>query len=835
MTAALDRATTAGRWLAVAAERGDAPALVTPEASVSFAEAGERSAERARAVAAAVGEPGRPVAVPTESDVESAIAILAVLCSGRPLVVLDPFLPTERRDHILRLSGALELSPAQIAELPASGGAVPDPEPDQPAVIVFTSGSTGAPKGVVHGQRSWVNQARDGHDVLGFGPGDAAAVLLPLSFGAGLDALLMPLLNGAGVLLWDVRRRTAAGLHDWLSLHPATTLHCTPSLLRSWLGGPNAPGALPELRLATTCGEPVYDADVAALRATLLPADGVFCSWSGSSEAGNLAFNRFPPGRPLPAGPLPVGRPAADKVVRIVDADGAEVPPGVTGEVTVESAHLALRYHGDPERTAHRFRPAGEGRTVLRTGDLGRFDAHGELHLLGRRDDAVKIRGYLVEPIEVETAIRALPWTVDAAVTADAGRLIAHVAVDREKWSPSPAEIRTALGKTLAPWMIPRDVVVLAELPRTERGKIDRAALPAPAARDPEPVRGPTEATIGPLWCTVLGLDTVGRNEDFTELGGDSLAAATVIADLEHRFQVTLSTAMLAAAPTIAEFAPLLDAAIGDRSARSSGDDVVLLRSGEGPPIFLVAGAGSLATSLTPLARALSLDAPVYGVQAHGIESRARADRSIRVAARRVAARIGELAPTGPYRIAGHSWGGFVAVETAAALTRAGGRCESVVVLDSLVDPILAERLRGRRPGVAARWRAALRRGGRLPDRTGEAADDDRSRFGRWWNTLAMQVLMLTAGLVRLPATLQWMIFFDLGTRMIRRYRPSGYAGPVTLVRARTNPDDPGLWSAVTTGGVDVRGVAGDHHSIVRAPYVAETARILDETWGGRR
>ncbi|WP_440712142.1 AMP-binding protein [Gordonia sp. FQ] len=814
MTASLDRATTAGRWLAVAAERGDAPALVTPEASVSFAEAGERSAERARAVAAAVGEPGRPVAVTTESDVESAIAILAVLCSGRPLVVLDPFLPTERRDHILRLSGALELSPAQIAELPPSGGAVPDPEPHQPAVIVFTSGSTGAPKGVVHGQRSWVNQARDGHDVLGLGPGDAAAVLLPLSFGAGLDALLMPLLNGAGVLLWDVRRRTAAGLHDWLSLHPATTLHCTPSLLRSWLGGPNAPGALPELRLATTCGEPVYSTDVAALRATLLPADGVFCSWSGSSEAGNLAFNRFPPGRPLPTGPLPVGRPAADKTVRIVDADGAEVPPGVTGEVTVESAHLALRYHGDPERTDRRFRPAGEGRTVLRTGDLGRFDAHGELHLLGRRDDAVKIRGYLVEPIEVETAIRALPWTVDAVVTADAGRLIAHVAVDREKWSPSPAEIRTALGKTLAPWMIPRDVVVLAELPRTERGKIDRAALPAPATRDPEPVRGPTEAALLHLGCDVLGLDTVGRNEDFVSLGGDSLAAATMLTEIRDRWLVEITSSRFAADPTIAGLARLLDAAHRDRRRSQADGSLTRLRDGDGTPLFLAAGAGSPAASLLPLVRELGGDRPVYGLQAHGLERRGRADRSVRAAAVRAVHDILSVQPRGPYLLAGYSFGAFVILEAATILRARGAEVTRVVLLDALFEPDAAARTA-------------------LPERDEVAACADTADAAKpgglaaRWNALAMRFLVATAGLWRLPTTLQWTVFWDLGRRLLRRHRPTPYPGRVTLIAATDNHDDLERWAAITTGDLAVTRVPGDHHSMMRAPHVTATAAAL--------
>ena len=152
--------------------------------------------------------------------------------------------------------------------------------------------------------------------------------------------------------------------------------------------------------------------------------------------------------------------------------------------MVVESAHLALGYFNDPDQTAAKFTALGNGRRRYRTGDLGRFDDDGQLYLLGRRDDAIKVRGYLVEPAEVEAAIRALPWATDVVVTADraAGRLTAHVAVDPDKWSPSPSEIRQALSASLAPWMIPRDVVVLAELPRNERGRLTSRVTASAAA-----------------------------------------------------------------------------------------------------------------------------------------------------------------------------------------------------------------------------------------------------------------------------------------------------------------------------------------------------------------
>ncbi|MGW9262810.1 AMP-binding protein, partial [Gordonia terrae] len=483
--------TAAARWRAVAAVRGDAIAIRTPEQAITFAEASARVDDLAGSIVATT-DPGRPVAVEIESDIDSVIAMLAVLCSGRPLVLLDPFLPPDRRAVVLERSGALLLDAA--VEVGPGSADVAEPGPGDPAVLLFTSGSTGTPKGVVLSQKIPVNHARDGRRFLEMRPDDRAAVLLPLSFGGGLDALAMSLLNGATMLLWDVRRRTTTGLRDWLVALEATTAHCTPSLLRSWLGELSADDSVDSLRLLSTCGEPTHRGDVQLARDTIL-ADGVFCCWAGASEVGNLAFNLFPPEREIEPGAIPVGVPASDKSIRIVDSHGDGLPVGTTGEVIVESAHIASGYHRNPELTAARFVELPDGRTRYRTGDLGRFDESGELALLGRVDDAIKIRGYLVEPLEVEAAIRALVWTTDAVVTADRdeSRLTAHVAVDPEKWSPSPAEIRQELGKTLTPWMIPRDIVVLAELPRNERGKVDRAALPPPPARpDHEPPRGMT-------------------------------------------------------------------------------------------------------------------------------------------------------------------------------------------------------------------------------------------------------------------------------------------------------------------------------------------------------
>ncbi|MEE3852547.1 non-ribosomal peptide synthetase [Gordonia sp. LSe1-13] len=831
--------TAAARWREIASTHTDEVAICTPESSITFGRAAALVEAQARAIAAFIDDPARPVAVDIECDVDSVVAMLSVVCSGHPLVPLDPFLPADRRAHILRLSDAIHLGPGDIAALPPAAAPAPEPAPEDPAVLIFTSGSTGTPKGVVLSQKMQPNHAQDGRDFMELGRGDRAAVLLPLSFGGGLDGMSMSLLNGATMHLWDVRRRTAVGLRDWLDAEQVTTVHCTPSLLRSWLGELAGENTVDSVRLLSTCGEPSYGGDIELFRTKLAP-QGTFCVWAGASEVGDLAFNVFGPDREVPTGVLGAGRPATDKQIRVIDENDYDVAAGSIGEVIVESAHIALRYHGDPEMTARRFSRIDDGRTRYRTGDLGRFDESGRLQLLGRGDDAIKIRGYLVEPLEVEAAVRELPWTVDAAVTADrdAARLAAYIAIDPAKWSPSTAEIRKELGKSLAAWMIPQDIVVVAEIPRNERGKVDRAALPTPPPPStPEPPRGLTERGLHMLWCEVLGLESVGRNDDFFALGGDSLAAATMVTEVREHLQVEVTTAMLNEGPTIAEFAASIETASKERSKNATGATIVQLRPGTGRPIFLIAGAGSLGTSLTPLARALDTDRPVVAIQARGIEKRARADRSVRKAAARAVSDIRSVQPDGPYQIGGYSLGGFLAVEAAAQLARDGQACDEVIVLDSVIDPILADRLRAGRFGLLSRLpfrRSSLSSADEvLPDRTGDENPTPKAPLpARVLQQVGQRVLVHLSGLVRLPPVLQWVVFFNLGTRMIRRHRPSPYSGAITVVRARTNTDGPELWGFFTTGPVRTVDIDADHNSMIRVPHVSQTAGAMESVLG---
>lgn len=523
------------RFESVATAVPDNIAVVCRGSSLSYRELHSLADAHARALVGHLGSDRRPVALDTTCSLDCVVALVSVLLSGHPLVLLDSQLPEDRRHHILTRSGAARISPAELAALPR--------HPEQPlpavsesdcAVLLFTSGSTGTPKAVRQGHRLWLNQAADFHATLGIGSGDRLGMALPISFGGGLDVVFSALLNGGELHFLDPREVGIEEVPQWISSHMLTTLHATPSLLRAVMKVCAGTATLTGLRLVTTCGEAVHGDDVARLR-TLLSPTASYCNLSGSSETGNLAFNEFPAGRDVPDRVLPVGVVAANKVVRLLGPDGADVAPGEVGEIVVESPYLSEGYFVERDGTATaeitKFGRAADGTRSFRMGDLGRFDQHGLLHLVGRSDDAVKVRGYLVEPSEVESALRRLPAVEDAIVLArqtDSGAvLVGYVAVDPATRAPSAADLRRDLRKTLPDWMIPANLMLLPALPRNERGKVDRGALPAPS---------PRPAVIPPPWVSSPNWQHCGPRSS-----GSSRSAVTTTSSLSGAIPCRLS------------------------------------------------------------------------------------------------------------------------------------------------------------------------------------------------------------------------------------------------------------------------------------------------------
>lgn len=829
-----------GRWSSVVREHPDRPAVGSPDGSVDFA-AADRAAERLARNVLAEDDGTGPLGLLTELTVQGVLALVGALKTGRPVVPLDPHLPVARLQVIAELAGITTCLVADDRRALARGlgpGVRPLPlevllgrEPadprtplptrggTDPALVVFTSGSTGLPKGVVMTHDEVLDGADSSAERLGLHPGDRTLLALPLSFTAGTLVLGNTVLNGASAWAYDPRDRGVGDLAGFITRNRLTVFYGTPHLLRSLTATLGDGRDLGDLRLAVTLGEAVHGRDVEAFRPHLRPG-GVFANEAGSSEVGPLCLFVLRAGDAVPGGVLPGGVPFPSKEVTIEGRDGTPAAPGEPGEILITSHHLSGGYWNDPVRTAARFTTGPDGRRTYRTGDLGRIDDRGNLHLLGRMDGAVKVRGYLVELSEVEGALLELPSIAEACVvplaTGGTTTLVAYVAHTPDVLTASPATVRRHLRDRLPEYMVPASVVPLTALPRTERGKVDRVNLPAVPPRVPG--RGPRtreEAVVAQVWSEVLGLPGVGCDEDFWELGGDSLAVEEVLARLSSRGGRTLTTTDLVDAPTVADLAVRL--ARRDAALPSHPTTVTLRPGGTRTPLFCFAGAGGLGAAFQALSREVG-DRPVHAFQARGLESRALPDRSVARAATRHLQVLRLLQPTGPYLLVGHSFGGLIALEVAHRLRAAGEEVAVLTLLDTYLPPPPAPPV----PGAGAPGKAALVGGVAASLRRALLPDGLPRR-----EQLPVKALLPLAGLLPLHGRLQYDLFFDVGMRTGRRHRVVPYDGPATVVLAQDNPAGRETWDRVLTGAVDHLGLPCDHNSLLRAPHVHAVADLL--------
>ncbi|MBB3676995.1 alpha/beta fold hydrolase [Modestobacter versicolor] len=853
----------------------DHPALVAADGRVTYAELADRAwalaavlRETAAQLPDADAEHPCPIGVFAEQGVDSVVAMVAVMVAGHPCVVLDVQLPEARIALIAERAGirvvladaerhplALDV-PGVTAVLgvhqdPAAPGPVepwPAPTLDTPASLIFTSGTTGQPKGVVYTHRTVLASGYTTGRSMRFTAADRVTLVLPQAFAAGQIIIFGALFNGSTLHVRDPRQHGMADLVRWLDEVQATTLHLTPSLLRAIKAALPSGAVLSSVRVVTTAGEKVYGRDVHDIRPHL-GAHASFVNWLGSSETEAISAYEITATDPVPEGIIPAGRPVELREVSVRDDEGSEVPRGEVGVMHVISAYMSAGYWRDPAETARVFTALPDGRTLFRSGDRARFDEAGDLHVLGRTDDAVKIRGYLVAPEEVETALRRYPEIADAAVRAIPGadgelRLVAWVTPDPQHRTPSAASVRTALTRVLPAWMVPSDVVVLGRIPRNERGKVAAAELPAPPPR-PEPVPPATdgEASIEAIWARILRLDHVSRDESFTALGGDSLAVEEMLTTVGTSCGVQVSTADLAEHPTLAEFAELVGEAQRGTAVRRTGPLVRLHPGGTRPPVFCFAGAGGHAAFFEPLATALGADQPVYAFQVNGFENPGVPDWTVGQAARRYVRMIEEIAPTGPVVLAGHSLGGLFALRVAQLLGAAGRQVPLVTLLDTVLPPAarVSEQegsplaaLRRSRVRIAASvlldflTPTSVRRRRREPGvETDQAARPERAY-------LRTRLRILTAGLGTTTDLAARKDIFNLhGIGIAQVHRPRPWHGRTIVVLTDENQDDARWWGPLLRGEHEIVQVHCTHTAVLRWPYVTDIAARMSAVIDG--
>nr|UXE44649.1 linear gramicidin synthase subunit B [uncultured bacterium] len=582
-----------------AAASPDAIAVVAGDLALTYAELDGRAARLGRRLRALGVGPDAMVAVMMDRRPELVVGLLGVLKAGGAYVPLDPGQPRERTAWMLgdtrarvivtraQLRDRLPESAARIVlvdEEDADGGddtaarIGSAPLPSSLAYVIYTSGSTGRPKGVAVQHDSLLNLVAWHRDRYRLAPGDRASQIASVTFDAAVWELWPNLAAGATVVLADEEvRLDPRRLVDWLVAERINVAFLPTPLAEAALASPWPAGG--SLRALLTGGDALRAASYPRLPFELVnhygPTESTVVTTCATVPTGVAA-----PGAP------PIGRPIANTRVYVLDAARNPVPIGVAGELYVGGAGLARGYLHRPDLTAERFVgdpfAAGSGQRLYRTGDVVRFRADGALEFLGRNDDQMKLRGFRIEPGEIEGCLREHAQVQDAValLREDAPgdrRLVAYV-VPRGGAVDAGA-LRGHLAARLPEYMVPQAIVALDALPLTSSGKVDRRALPPPpdASASDDTASGapqdPVEDVLAGLWREVLRVDRVGRSDHFFRLGGHSLTASQVVSRVRRVFRAEVSVRSLFEHPTPAAYARYLVAHEGqpgltDRIAR---------------------------------------------------------------------------------------------------------------------------------------------------------------------------------------------------------------------------------------------------------------------------
>ncbi|SDG84152.1 amino acid adenylation domain-containing protein [Lentzea fradiae] len=539
--------------------RPDAVALVDDHETVTYAELHARANRLARRLVEQGAEIGDTVAVCLPRGVDLVVAILAVLKAGAAYVLLDPDHPADRRQALLDQAGPVFVLEDAEGGHHASGDFTRAFTADSPACVMFTSGSTGLPKGVVVSHRALVTTLT-GQDYVSFSPDSVWLQCSPVSWDAFALELFGPLLSGATCVLQPGQTPEPAQIARLVARHGVTSLHVSASLLNFLVD--ETPEVFDGVREVMTGGEP---ASVPHLR-TLLDRRPSLRVVNGYSPLENTIFTlcHTVELRDLERVSVPVGRPVTGKRVFVLDRRLRPVPPGTPGELYMAGDGLAHGYLGQTPATAQRFvaNPYGApGERMYRTGDLVRQDRDGVVHFLGRADEQVKIRGFRIEPGEVRAVLANHPGVRQAEVvvredTPGDKRLVAYVVGEADG-------LREFAARQLPDYLVPAAIVALESLPRTPNGKLDRAALPAPdvrsvAGRAP---RTPHEEVLCGLFAELLNAPDVTADDDFFALGGHSILVMRLVSRVRSVFGAELAVRTVFEHPTVAGLAAQLPVA----------------------------------------------------------------------------------------------------------------------------------------------------------------------------------------------------------------------------------------------------------------------------------
>jgi amino acid adenylation domain-containing protein len=649
------------------------------------------------------------VGICVERSLEMAVGLLGILKAGGAYVPLDPEYPKERLQFMLEDTQApVLLTQKKLAErfsgcrarllcLDSDWEEIvqrPQHNPDVGAIsnnlayVIYTSGSTGKPKGVQVPHQSII-RLLFGVDYVKFGPAETFMHLAPTSFDASTFEIWGALLHGAKCVLPADRFPGPAEIGELLHRHKVTTLWLTASLFNLVID--QLPEALSQVRQLLIGGEALSVTHVRRAL-SLLPSTQIINGYGPTESTTFTCCYRIPAKLDDAVTSIPIGRPIGNTEVYILDSRLNPTPIGMPGELYIGGAGLARGYVNAAELTSQKFipNPFGKepGERLYRTGDSARYRANGEIEFLGRLDRQVKLRGFRIEPGEIESALGQHPAVRETVVVArEEGpgerRVVAYVAL-KPGFGPVTHDLRRFLREKLPNYMIPSAFVYVNSLPLTANGKVNYPALPDPRSQETQSYeyvapQDETERVLCRVWSEVLGVERVGLDDDFFAIGGHSLLAAKLFARLDESFGRSLPLGVLFSAPTVR----LLAEHYRNARAPKARAVVVPLRStGARPPVHGVPGVFGNVICFAELSRELGSDQPFYGLQSVGLDGAEAPLDSIEQMAKLYVREVRSVQAHGPYAIIGACFGATVAYEMARQLLDAGEEVGFLGLLD---------------------------------------------------------------------------------------------------------------------------------------------------------
>jgi acyl-coenzyme A synthetase/AMP-(fatty) acid ligase/thioesterase domain-containing protein len=835
------------RFARLAQEHPHAPAVRDRDRIVTYQELDALGNRIAHRILADYGQRQLQVGLVFPLTIESIAAHLGVLKAGKTAIAIDPAFPQMRAAELLMAAGA-ELAlcdPArldstrslnvvgQVLDIGRAIDGMPEYPPevlidaDDPAAIVFTSGSSGRPKGIVHTHRTLLHRCWSDTHYLQLSRHDRISLFSSLSFGAGLPQLFAGLLNGACVHPFDLRNREFTEIFDWLWSERISVFWPPVSAFRLFLDSCPGNERYDDCRYVIQSGEATLTRTSRAWR-RYFPATCALVCQLATTEAQVVSRYALTASTAVEGRYAPIGYADPDKQVAIVNSAGEPVAPGEIGELVVSSAYLSPgMWSGEANAVrafpADRLLKLGDGRIGLRTGDLASRDVRGRMHHHGRCDGVIKRHGGRVDFSEVEAALLEYEGISRAVCIArelenHRQQIVAFYVARNARECPTESEIRGWLINRLPDYMVPSRLLAVPELPRTINGKIARCALPnlglAQRARGAElhTFENQLQRCIVEIWRATIGHDNIGIDDDFFEAGGDHLSVVQAAAAISNCLGRPVRGGEIRETRTIRRLVETLDRADEPLSC------IALLpptsgRPANTRPIFCIYGF----YLYRPLAEALGTQFRTLGIQ---VEPETHLLRTCMAGGRAAGEPAGKWPPsveqlagayveqmrkrqrTGPYQLLGHAFGGVVAFEMARQLRASGETVSLLCLLDSHAPgawhPVSPRGWLAR----AAAW---------VQNTVPLAFPDTRAdRHAREAHRLRMEKIALAT------------------------YAPQPYAGNAVLFMANAKREIPGMavadnlgWPGLVSGQLRVHEIVGDGQSICRRPSVDSIAALL--------